>query len=198
MKRAQPLLSTFNLSSPPNNSTVISLVNSPDPVNINWTRSGEAVTYKWFYASPNFSTQADIKFSIQSENNGYDSTLTFSSSKLDSMLGSIGVAVGDSSVGKWKVYGYSAGDSLASNQAFGITLRRGIPPTVTTTLDSIIVSVPFGQSATRNMMIGNTGQFDLNWTISESSSASLNNPGNGHNFTSEQIEQMAESAKRCC
>ncbi|MEZ4691591.1 MAG: T9SS type A sorting domain-containing protein, partial [Ignavibacteria bacterium] len=195
LKRAKPLLTAFNLSSPPNNTTLLTLVTNTTPVNITWTKSGEAVKYKWLYASPNFSSQANVKLSIASGNNGFDSILTLRNSQVDSALAGLGVAVGDSSVGQWRVYGYSASDSLASAQTYNITFRRGIPPTVTTSVDSIIVSVPFGQSATRNMNIGNTGQFNLNWTISESSSSLINNPGNGNNYTPEQIEQMLSQPK---
>jgi hypothetical protein len=195
LKRKKPLLTAFNLSSPPNNTTLLTLINNSTPVNINWTKSGEAVKYKWLYASPNFSSQANVKLSIASGNNGYDSVLTLRNSQIDSALAGLGVAVGDSSVGQWRVYGYSASDSLASAQTYNINLRRGIPPTVTTSVDSLIVSVPFGQSATRNMTIGNTGQFSLNWTISESSSTSMNNQGSGHNFTPEQITEMLNQPK---
>ena len=63
LKRAKPLLTAFNLSSPPNNTTLLTLMTNTTPVNINWTKSGDAVTYKWLYATPNFSSQSNIKFS---------------------------------------------------------------------------------------------------------------------------------------
>ena len=170
LKRAKPLLTAFNLSSPPNNTTILTLVSNTTPVNINWTKSGEAVKYKWLYARPNFSTQANIKFSVQSGNNGFDSVLTLRNSQLDSMLAGIGVAVGDSSVGQWRVYGYSVNDSLASAQTYNLTLRRGIPPTVTTSLDSIVVNLQIGQTTNIDLLLGNTGQFALDWDMSESSS----------------------------
>ena len=195
LKRAKPLLTAFNLSSPPNNTTVLTLMTNTTPVNINWTKSGEAVKYKWLYASPNFSSQANVKLSIPSGGNGFDSVLTLRNSQIDSAVAGLGVAVGDSSAGQWRVYGYSAGDSLASAQTYNITFRRGIPPTVTTSLDSITVEVPFGQSATRNMNIGNAGQFNLNWTISESSSSTLDNTKTLNNFTQDQINQMVNMPK---
>jgi hypothetical protein len=164
------------------------------PVNINWTKSGEAVKYKWLYARPDFSTQANIKFSVQSRNNGYDSILTLRNSLLDSMLAGIGVAVGDSAVGQWRVYGYSASDSLSSAQTYNLRLRRGIPPTVTASLDSMVVNLQIGQSTTRNLVLGNTGQFNLDWTISESSVA-LDNLAAQHNFTEEQLIQMSNQPK---
>jgi hypothetical protein len=176
LKRGKPALTAFNLSAPANNSTVLTLIsNTTVPVNINWTKSGEAVKYKWMYAQPNFSSTANIKFSVQSGNTGYDSSITLRNSQLDSMLAGIGVGAGDSSVGQWRVYGYSVLDSQASAQTYNLTLRRGIAPTITTTVDSIIVNLPLiNQQTTRTFNIGNAGQFPLNWVISESSSAGDN------------------------
>ena len=171
LKRGKPLLTAFNLSSPPNNTTLLTLVSNTTPVNINWTKSGEAVKYKWIYARPNFSSASNIKFIVQSNNSGFDSSLTVRNSQIDSLAAGIGVAVGDSSVGQWRVYGYSASDSLASAQTYNLTIRRGIPPTITTSVDSLIVDLPANQTTTRNMNIGNTGQFPLNWVITESSSS---------------------------
>ncbi len=171
LKRAKPLLTAFNLVSPPNNTSLLTLMTNTTPVNINWTKSGEAVTYRWLYASPNFSSQANIKLRLGSNNSGFDSLLTLRNSQVDSALAGLGVNVGDSSVGQWRVYGYSAGDSLASAQTYNITLRRGIPPTVTANLDSLVVNVPTGGNTSRNLIIGNAGQFNLDWVIVESSSS---------------------------
>ena len=170
LKRAKPLLTAFNLVSPPTNTTVLTLVSNTSPVNINWTKSGEAVKYKWLFARPNFSTTSNIKFSVQSNNGGYDSVLTVRNSQLDSLAAGIGVAAGDSAVGQWRVYGYSASDSLSSVQTYNITFRRGIAPTIATSVDSITVNLPLNQTTNRPLTIFNSGQFDLNWTISESSS----------------------------
>lgn len=194
LKRAKPLLTAFNLVSPANNTTLLTLISNTTPVNINWSKSGEAVKYKWMYARPNFSTSTNIKFIINSNNSGFDSNLTVRNSQLDSMLAGIGVNVGDSSVGQWRVYGYSVLDSLASTQTYNLTLRRGIPPTVTTSLDSIIVNLPVGQSTSRNLVIGNTGQFTLNWDLSESSSSG-DNLSVKPEFTQEQINQMGNQPK---
>ena len=196
LKRAKPLLTAFNLSSPPNNTTLLTLVSNTSPVNISWTKSGEAVKYKWIYARPNFSSQANVKFAVQSNNGGFDSVLTVRNSQIDSLVAGIGVGVGDSAVGQWRVYGYSANDSLSSVQTYNITLRRGIPPTVTTSLDSITVNLPSGQSTTRSLVIGNTGQFSLDWVISESSSTLDNlNTASVNNFTEDQLIQMANQPK---
>lgn len=192
LKRAKPLLTTFNLSSPPNNTTLLTLITNTTPVNINWTKSGEAVKFKWMFARPNFSATSNIKFILNSNNSGFDTNLTLRNSQIDSLLAGIGVVVGDSAVGQWRVYGYSANDSLASSQTFNLTLRRGIPPTVTTSLDSISVNLPVGQTATRNFTIGNTGQFPLNWVITESS-LSLDNLSVKNNEDKDAINNVIKT-----
>ncbi len=195
LKRRKPLLTAFNLVAPANNSRYLTLQTDTSHININWTKSGEAVTYKWMYAVPNFSNSSNIKLRIASRNNGFDSALILNNSKMDSLLAAF-VNVGDSAVGQWRVYGYSASDSLASAQTYNLTLRRGIPPTVTTSLDSIIVNLPAGQTTNRNLTIGNSGQFPLNWTISETSSnndAPYVNPSSI--FTQDQLREMVNAPK---
>lgn len=196
LKRKKPLLTAFNLSAPANNSTVLTWSAITTPVNINWSKSGEAVTYKWFYASPNFSSQSNIKIVTGSNNSGYDSLLTFRNSQLDSVLAGIGVSVGQSSVGQWRVYAYSGSDSLASSQTYGITLRRGNPPDVTTTADSIVVTLPVGSNtANRTLGVGNAGEFDLNWNLSESSTTLLNADVSTNVFSEFELNQMANAPK---
>ena len=186
-KRGKPLLVPFSLVSPPSNTTVLTLNTNTSPVDITWRKSGEAVKFRWMYATPNFNTQSNIKLRVLSNNNGFDSLLTLRNSQIDSILAGLGLNIGDSSVGQWRVYGYSGNDSLASTQTYNITLRRGRPPTVTTSLDSIVVNLPFGTNQTdRNLVLGNTGQFPLNWTISETSS-NLDNANTGGNTFSERV-----------
>ncbi|MFZ1319944.1 MAG: sialidase family protein, partial [Ignavibacteria bacterium] len=91
LKRARPSLTAFNLISPPNNTTLLTLVTNTTPVNINWTKSGQAVNYRWLYASPNFSNQANVKLRIAANNSGFDSSLTLRNSQVDSAIAGIGV-----------------------------------------------------------------------------------------------------------
>jgi len=171
LKRGVPVLSPFSLISPVNNTTILSLNTNSDTVNFSWSNSGQAVNYKWLYASPDFSNLSNIKLRINADNNSFDPSLTLRNSQIDSALAGIGINVGDSSTGQWRVYGYSAGDSLASTQTYNINLRRGFPPTVSSSADSIIVNVLLGQNFSTNLIIGNTGQFSLDWFISESPAA---------------------------
>jgi hypothetical protein len=120
-------LSPFNLVSPPDNTTLVTLPTNPNTVNVTWTRSGTgAVTYKWFFTAP--SLTGSVPTIVRSSNNGgLDTVLTLRVSQLDSILASAGVTVGDSVDGEWRVFAYrSATDSLASTQTFNLRLRRGL------------------------------------------------------------------------
>jgi hypothetical protein len=120
-------LSPFNLVSPPDNTTLVTLPTNPNTVNVTWTRSGTgAVTYKWFFTAP--SLTGSVPTIVRSSNNdGLDTVLTLRVSQIDSILASAGVAVGDSVDGEWSVFAYrSATDSLASTQTFNLRLRRGL------------------------------------------------------------------------
>ncbi len=124
LKRQKPALTPFALVSPVSGAKIETAGGSNAPVVINWRKSGAGTTYKWFYASPNFSSASNIKFRLPADNTGFDSTLSTTSNALDGMLSGIGVAMGDSSVGQWRVYAYSGNDSLASSQTNNITFKR--------------------------------------------------------------------------
>ena len=124
LKRQKPALTPFGLISPVSGARIETAGGSNTPVVINWRKSGAGTTYKWFYASPNFSSAANIKFRLPSDNTGFDTTLTTTSNALDVLLSGIGVAMGDSTVGQWRVYAYSGNDSLASTQTNNITFKR--------------------------------------------------------------------------
>ena len=130
LKRGIPALTAFNLNSPPTNTTVLTTPTDLTPVKPNWTRSGQGVKYKWIFASPTF-TPANIKAIYQADNSGFDTTVSIRTSKLDSLAASLGVAVNDSLSGQWRVYAYSAADSLASAQTYNLKIRR-LPITTVT------------------------------------------------------------------
>ena len=131
LKRNKPLLSAFNLNSPPTGTTVQTTPTDFSNLNINWTKSGQGAKYKWIFASPDFSNTANIKAIVQSENGGYDSIAKVRVSRLDSIAASLGAGNNDSVAGKWRVYAYSVNDSVASTQTFDIKLRR-LPITTVT------------------------------------------------------------------
>jgi hypothetical protein len=122
--RGVPPLTAFNLSSPPNNFTLHTTSTDFTSQNFNWTKSGQGVKYKWMFASPDFSSPGNIKRIYESANSGFDSTVGIRKSALDSLAASLGASNTDSIQGQWRIYAYSAGDSLSSAQTHNITLRR--------------------------------------------------------------------------
>jgi hypothetical protein len=124
LTRGIPPLTAFNLSSPPNNFTLHTTSTDFTSQNFNWTKSGQGVKYKWMFASPDFSSPGNIKRIYESANSGFDSTVGIRKSALDSLAASLGASNTDSIQGQWRIYAYSAGDSLSSAQTHNITLRR--------------------------------------------------------------------------
>ncbi|MFA7362169.1 MAG: T9SS type A sorting domain-containing protein [Candidatus Kapaibacterium sp.] len=130
-KRVKPVLSAFNLVSPVTGTSITTAGGSSAPINIDWRKSGAGATYKWFYATPNFSSLSNIKMSIPSGNLGLDTTLNTTSGTIDALIAGF-VSMGDSTVGQWRVYAYSGTDSLASAQTNNITFKRARVLTVGT------------------------------------------------------------------
>lgn len=123
LTRGTVVVSPFALSTPANNSTIITAGNDNSVINIAWRKSGNGVKYKWQFDSPTFT--GPVIFNVQSGNTGFDTSLALVNSALDGMLNTLGVARGDSIVGQWKVYGFSsATDSVASTETRNLTLRR--------------------------------------------------------------------------
>jgi len=131
LKRGVPVLTAFNLSTPPTGTTVQTTPTDFSPFTSTWTRSGQGVKYKWIYASPDFSSPINIRAVIQSNNNGFDTAVNIRRSALDSIALRVGVGSNDSLSGQWRVYAYSGLDSLASSQTFNLRIRR-IPITTVT------------------------------------------------------------------
>jgi hypothetical protein len=123
-KRYKPTLNAFSLISPATGFRFETQPGGTASFIANWNKSSQGNTYKVFYASPNFSSSANIKLRLPSDNTGFDSTYSNTSGGLDAILASLGVAAGDSTVGQWRVYAYSGTDSLASSQTFNITFKR--------------------------------------------------------------------------
>lgn len=123
LKRAKPALTAFNLLTPPTGAVVTTVNNGTNVVSFSWSKTGAGAKYKLMYASPNFNNTSNIKFTLQSNNSGFDSLLTTTDGNLDALISSF-VNPGDSSAGQWRVYAYSGNDSLASAQTYNITFKR--------------------------------------------------------------------------
>lgn len=126
LKRGRPVLSAFSLVSPPTGTTVVTNAVSTTPVKIVWRKSGDGASYRWKFATPTFA--GTVRLNIPA---GLDTSATFRTSQLDSLIAGLGVAIGDSIVGQWRVYAYSGTDSLASTQTFNITFKRVAVPCLT-------------------------------------------------------------------
>jgi len=118
-------LNTYNLTSPTAGSRLVTYPNSYIPSTFTWDTSASTATYKWIFGSPTVSPRK-ITFPVS------QNSLTVLSGQMDSILASLGVAVGDSLIGQWDVWAFRnsvVNDSLkAANGPRAITLKRGVPP----------------------------------------------------------------------
>ncbi len=136
LKRGIPQLIPFNLVSPPNNAVLVTSPFNNSQVNITWTRSGTGVNYKWKFG-------VDLNnplLVLPSNNSGFDSVLTLINSGIDAILAGLGLNPGDSVIGQWAVWAYSANDSLKSTQTFTITLKRQARGEVLVAYDSTLTN----------------------------------------------------------
>ena len=116
-------LNPFNLLSPANNTLVVTEPANTTPIQINWSRSINAVTYKWFLTTVAGSFTSPL-LTVASNNSGADTSLTLTSGGIDAILASLNVSQGDSVKTKWTVFAYKGSDSLQATQVFNITLAR--------------------------------------------------------------------------
>jgi hypothetical protein len=153
--RQATTLSAFSLVSPPNNTTLVTLRTNPSPVNITWRRSGTgAVTYRWQFAA---STTGNFvpTLNLRANNSGLDTALTLRVSQVDSVLAGLGLAQGDSVVGRWRVYAYrTATDSLSSTETNNITFRRGVGFQYRT---NVLLNAGYDSLTTGTVIAGVTG-----------------------------------------
>ncbi|MBZ0203133.1 MAG: T9SS type A sorting domain-containing protein [Ignavibacteria bacterium] len=124
LTRGVPALTAFNLVTPVNNATIVTTAGDNSLISSTWSRSGVGATYKWHFASPNFSVPSNTKFRIASGNGGADTNLSLTSGYIDGLLVLLGLNQGDSITGQYRVYAYSLNDSLSSAQIYNITFKR--------------------------------------------------------------------------
>ncbi|MES2726593.1 MAG: choice-of-anchor I family protein [Bacteroidota bacterium] len=124
LARNKAILGAFNLSAPANNTRLVVEEANTTAVNINWTKSTNAITYKWFLttAAGNFVTPL---LRLNANNFGADSILTITSGALDNVLNSLSIKRTDSTLLKWTVYAYlTTNDSLKASQDWNINVIR--------------------------------------------------------------------------
>jgi len=124
--RGTPFLTAFALNSPAAGSRIVTIGGSVIPVSINWTRSGSGTTYKWLYKTGGaYSDPATLR--LPSNTGGFDTVLTMTLGQLDSYLAGLGLNLGDSITGYWRVRAYTSTDSLNSGAPDrSITLKRAL------------------------------------------------------------------------
>ncbi len=158
LKRGVPALTTFNLNSPVNGVTITTSPFNTSPININWTKSGQGVTYRWKFGSPNIS---NVRLNMISNGSGFDSALTVVNSALDGILQGIGLNPGDSLAGQWAVWAYNANDSLKSTQTYSLTLKRQSRGEVILVYDSTLTSCRTSRDSVINNLSTLGATFDL-------------------------------------
>jgi 2',3'-cyclic-nucleotide 2'-phosphodiesterase (5'-nucleotidase family) len=120
-------LTAFNLLNPATNAKVTTDSLSAAPIQINWTKSNNIISYKWMLTTEagNFTTPL---LTLLSNNAGVDTLLTLTSGGVDAILASLNIAKGDSVKTKWTVFAYKGtSDSLQATQVFNLTLVRNKP-----------------------------------------------------------------------
>jgi len=155
--RGIPALTAFNLANPANNATLVTSQFNNTPVNINWTRSGQGVRYRWKFG---ININNPI-LNLPANGNGFDTSLTLINSGIDAILAGLGIQPGQSVSGQWAVWAYNGIDSLKSTQTFNITLQRQGLGEVLVVYDSTLTNGRISRdSITANLSIlGRT--FDL-------------------------------------
>ncbi|MEO6694909.1 MAG: T9SS type A sorting domain-containing protein, partial [Ignavibacteria bacterium] len=157
-RRGIPVLSAFNLLSPPNGTTITTSTFNTSSVNISWSRSGQGVSYKWKFGSP---ALTNVRLSLSSNNSGFDSLLTISNSSLDALLSGIGLNAGDSLVGQWSVWAYNGSDSVKAAQTFAMTLKRQSKGDVIVVYDSTITAC----RSSRDSVVNNLSTFGITFDL---------------------------------
>jgi len=123
LRRGQVNVTPFALSTPANNTTLITAPNDNSNLTFAWRSGGPGLKYKFQFDAPTFVNP--VILNIPSNNSQFDTTLTIVNSTLDGMLATYGLARGDSLVGQWRVYAYRGpSDSTASSETRNLTLRR--------------------------------------------------------------------------
>ncbi len=120
-----PTLGAFNLLTPANNARVEVEQGTTTPVTVRWSKSNNALMYKWFVTTATGNFNAPIAV-MPSNISATDTTLTLISGTVDALLASVNIKKGDSVMLKWTVFSYKNGglDSLKASQDFNINIVR--------------------------------------------------------------------------
>lgn len=112
-------LSSFNLVSPPNNSSITVGYNNPAIVKFDWQKSSPSATVKYMMKIKKLASPTEYTFT--SDNNGADTIISLSKHFLDSVAALMGY-IGDSVRCTWRAGATNGLDTLLSN-VYLITLK---------------------------------------------------------------------------
>lgn len=118
-------LADFNLLAPSNNAIIPLYATAGSNAVISWNSSGDGASYMWMADLATGNLSAPILTSL-SDNSGADTTLTLPIDSLNSLLGNLGVAIGDTANLIWTVSSFSTTDTVYSLDTFAINLVRGV------------------------------------------------------------------------
>ncbi len=123
-----PALTNFDLVGPVDSIYLNVDGQSTQTVSANWQRSipvTGSVTYAWQLAARAAGNFNAPLATLASNNNGADTMITLTYGAIDQLMASLGVAVGDTVRGIWRVRAVRGTDTLYSLQTYDIDLRRG-------------------------------------------------------------------------
>lgn len=124
-----PALTNFNLVGPVDSIYLNVDGQSTQTVSANWQRTIPAVagpiTYAWQLAARSAGNFNAPLATLAANNNGADTMITLTYGAIDQLMSSLGVAVGDTVRGIWRVRAVRGTDTLYSLQTYDIDLRRG-------------------------------------------------------------------------
>lgn len=119
-------VSEFSLLTPPNNARIEVQNGDNTPLTITWQNAGTSARYVWLLDVPagNFSNPL-LRFN--SDNNGVAAQLTLVSGNVSNLLGTLGVAQGDSINLKWTVRALDGTvDSVQAKQTYNVKFVRKV------------------------------------------------------------------------
>jgi len=164
-----PQLAGPALVSPPNNTVLNVAGPTATPVVASWTKAANAtgpVAYQWQLAqraAGNFNNPASV---LASDNSGADTTLSLTYGSVNALLASLGVNVGDTVEGMWRVRAINAGDTVYSN-TFNIDIVRGV---ITGVLQPFSLLTPANNST---LLVAGPGQTPVNVTWQDSDNQAI-------------------------
>jgi len=123
-----PALTNFDLVGPVDSIYLNVDGQSTQTVSANWQPSipvSGSVTYAWQLAARAAGNFNAPLATLASNNNGADTMITLTYGAIDQLMASLGVAVGDTVRGIWRVRAVRGTDTLYSLQTYDIDLRRG-------------------------------------------------------------------------